>query len=504
MTRSQRRKLAIVIILILLLALLGGYYAYYRATHKLGFDIQPVSSEVVEAPQYLYQFSQIGAERMQRPVGVLVDAPDVFVVDAGLHRIGVFNESGQFKRSFGDKQMLVPLYIAKNPKNGNLYVSDRRSRSIHMFATSGKYLGDFNPKLPKDQLPEFDTHGVQWAPVAIAFGPDGTMYVTEILKGHRLLIFDPAGKFVRSIGEAGIAQDTKQGAKFFQFPNGLVVNKGLVYVTDSNNRRIQIFDAKGEFKRIVETQGLPRGIAFLGKFPGDEAKTPGRYVVIDTLAHDGTIWSTADKKIVSFGEHGILEGQFNYPDATSVGFKNKIFITDTSNGRVQVWGWPNQVSPVPVPRVPRRWWLCLTPLIFLPLLLLLRRKKFFATEDFIDMMLANEQVDLMPARRRMWLVTEQVYESYEKVEQNGVSLGELLHATEHSDSDAREIEAKFEIEYERAAILAIAKRVHVFVTEDADLRRNAKLLEIDVINRAEFLERYASAQSEDSQGASSE
>lgn len=491
LTRKQKRKIVLLVILVLLLALLAAYYAYYRSTQQLGFDIAGVTGEVIDPPQYLYTFSGGEEERLQRPIGVYVDGPDVYVVDSARHTIEVFNESGERRRSFGTAETTVPLYIAKNPENGRLYVTDRRARTIHIFETSGAYVGEFDPKLPADQLPTFETQGYQWAPVAIAFGPDGTMYVTEILKGHRLLIFGPDGAFKRSVGNVGMVVEAEAGPELFQFPNGIVVHEEFVYVADSNNRRVQIFDKDGNFERIVVTQGLPRGIDFLARFKTDEEDVADRYVIIDTLAHDGTLWSTKDAKIVNFGERGILEGQFSYPNGVSVmDSNNKIFITDTANGRVQVWGWPTEVSPIPIPRVPAYWRWCFSPLLLLPLLLFLRKKKFFATDDFIETMLSLGELELLPARRRKWFVTEESYERFKGVSQGDVDLGELLHPMEHSESDTRALMDKLEIEFEVARRLAIAQRMHVFVTLDDDLRRLAKVLEIDVVDREEFIERF--------------
>jgi len=493
-TRAQRRKVAIIIVLVVLLVLLSLYFLYFRATQKLSFDIAPTTTDAVQTPEYLYSFSGgEGVGRLQRPIGVFVDdgANEVYVVDSAGRRIHVFEEDGDPKRSFGASETVVPLYIARHPKNGNLYVSDRRARTIFIFTPAGKFVGQFDPKLPKDQLPTFETGGVQWAPVAIAFAPDGTMYVTEILNGHRLLIFDPAGKFVKSIGTAGTVLEAQEGPAVFQFPNGIAYHEGSVYITDSNNRRVQVFKEDGTFDRIVVTQGLPRGLDFLQAFPGDDEKSSSRYVVVDTLAHDGTIWSTKDAKLVSFGEQGVVEGQFLYPNSVSVMDKNnKMFISDTANGRVQVWGWPSQASPVPIPTVPQRWWLCLLPLLLLPLLLLLRRRRFFSTEEFVDEMVEFEQVYLMPARSRRWLVTPEAYENLSAVEQGDVRLADLLKPEEHSDSDARALQDKLEIEYEQAVILSNAKRAHVFCTTDVELRRLAKVLEIDVVNRVEFIERF--------------
>jgi sugar lactone lactonase YvrE len=490
LTRSQKRKLATISALVVVLALVGAYYSYFRATHQLTFNITPVAAETLQPPQFLYAFA--GAKvKLQRPIGVLAKGGEVFAVDTAAHTILVFSEDGNFKRSFGTSETIVPIYIASNPKTGELYVSDRRARKIWRFTPAGKFLGEFNPHLPKAQLPKFKTGAIQWEPVAMAFAPDGTMYATEILNGHRLLIFGPDGVFKKSIGTVGIVADAKTAPAVFQFPNGIAYDKGLVYVTDSNNRRVQVFDKDGNFKKIIVTQGLPRGIDFLQSFATDKPNTPDRFVVVDTLSHDGTIWSSAGSKVLNFGEQGILDGQFNYPGGVSIGTKNRIFVADTSNGRIQVWGWPAVVSPVPIPRAPSNWWLCLLPLLLLPLPLLFRRKKFFATEDFIMALYNAEELEVLTHRRRTWIVAEQDYERLRSITQGDVELEKVLTSRPYSESDVKDLMDKMELDQPTAIVLSIAKRLPVFCTENAEYRRLAKVLEVEtVVNRVEFLDRF--------------
>jgi hypothetical protein len=276
----------------------------------------------------------------------------------------------------------------------------------------------------------------------------------------------------------------------FQYPNGIVFHKGLIYVTDSNNRRIQVFDTDGNFKKIIATQGLPRGIDFLQRFPGDKADAADRMVVVDTLSHDATIWTSRGDKVVTFGQQGVLDGQFSYPNGCAITGKNKIFIADTSNGRIQVWGWPDQLSPVPLPQLGGKWWLCLLPLLLLPLLLLRRRKRFYATEDFITAFVVAEELDLLAHGRRRWLVSEADYEALKDISQGEVDLATMLEVTHHSESDAKELMDRIEVDAETARVLAIAKRIPVFATETAEYRRLAKSLQVDVVNREEFLRRF--------------
>lgn len=488
MSRKRIRLIVMIVLLVVLLALLLAAYLNFRETRKVGLDIPVNNDAALSTPQYLYSFSGEGADRLARPLGVAVYDGRVYVTDARRRVLDVFTVDGQKIATWGQGKLAVPLYVARNPKTGEFWVTDRRTRSIHVFSAAGKYLREFDPKLPEAQLPKFETDGVQWAPVALAFASDGTLYVTEILNGHRMLIFSPDGTFKKSVGNAGLVTDATEGPEAFQFPNSVKISGKEVWVSDSNNRRIQVFDLDGKFKRIVATQGLPRGFDFLPKL---DQKEPRWIVVIDTLSHDGTIWNAdSGAKMLTFGERGVLEAQFSYPNDTAVDAKRKIFVADSYNGRIQVWGWPAQANPVPTPDTPLGWALCLSPLLLLPLLLLLRRRRYFATRDFVVALHELDQIDRMPHARVRWEVTPEDYEVLSALEpQHDVDLSQLLHAVEHSESDAKALQERYELEWEQAVVLSIAQRAKLFGTEDPELRRVSRVLEIPVVDHLEYIER---------------
>lgn len=134
--------------------------------------------------------------------------------------------------------------------------------------------------------------------------------------------------------------------------------------------------------------------------------------------------------------------------------------------------------------------MCLLPLLLLPLLLLRRRKRIFATEDFVLAFVQAEELDLLTHGRRRWLVTESDYEALKGISHGEVDLASVLEATPHSDSDAKDLMDRLEIDAETAKVLSIAKRIPVFATEAAEYRRLAKSLQIDTVNREEFLRRF--------------
>jgi hypothetical protein len=66
----------------------------------------------------------------------------------------------------------------------------------------------------------------------------------------------------------------------------------------------------------------------------------------------------------------------------------------------------------------------------------------------------------------------------------------LLYPEPHSESDARELMERLEIDETTAIAMALAQRAKVFCTLSPDYRRLAKVLEVDVVNREEYLLRF--------------
>ena len=87
----------------------------------------------------------IGYGYFKTPTGVAFDKNgNMYVADAGNHRIQKFDVSGQHVLIWGTKgaangQFNFPAAIAIDP-NGNLYVADENNHRIQKFNANGKYL----------------------------------------------------------------------------------------------------------------------------------------------------------------------------------------------------------------------------------------------------------------------------------------------------------------------------------------------------------------------------
>src|SRR5207237_7699383 len=77
----------------------------------------------------------------------------------------------------------------------------------------------------------------------VAWDQAGNIYVADGYGNARVAKFDKNGKFIKSWGSRGL------GPSQFNTVHGIALDaQGNVYVADSGNRRIQVFDSDGTFK----------------------------------------------------------------------------------------------------------------------------------------------------------------------------------------------------------------------------------------------------------------
>lgn len=93
-------------------------------------------------------------------------------------------------------------------------------------------------------------------PEGVAFTPDGYIYVVDT-GNNRVQKFTPDGKFVVKFGEKG------EYESMFNNPSDVIYFKGNVYVTDTDNRRLCVYDDYGNFIKVIKSDYFksPRGIS---------------------------------------------------------------------------------------------------------------------------------------------------------------------------------------------------------------------------------------------------
>jgi hypothetical protein len=135
-------------------------------------------------------------------------------------------------------------------------------------------------------------------PKGIAVDGQGNVYVVDSYN-HRVQVFDGTGRFVRQWGSQG------NGPGQFQEPWGIAVDReGNVYVADTWNHRIQKFDGEG---RVLGQWGVFGDTA--GALGGSEVFYGPRDVAVDV---DGNVVvsDTGNKRVIKFTSEGEFIGQW--------------------------------------------------------------------------------------------------------------------------------------------------------------------------------------------------
>ncbi len=221
--------------------------------------------------------------RFNTITGVAIDDADhLFVSDSGMRRVLVFDPGHRLMGSISDG-MLDPGGLALDNENRFLYVCDAGLDQVLVY--------DADP--PFRLLRRIGTGGKQHTlttpgdfakPTNVAVDDEGNIYVSDTLN-FRVEVFDAEGTFIRSFGKAG------DGPGYFARPKGIAIDAdGHVWVADEVQDRLQLFTPEGQL------------LMWIG------------------------------------GGHGVLPGQFSALVGVAVDRKtNRVFTTEQYPGRLQIF-----------------------------------------------------------------------------------------------------------------------------------------------------------------------
>jgi tripartite motif-containing protein 71 len=275
----------------------------------------------VSRPTFVAEFGTDGDGRLLEPVGIESDGGSVYVADAVRKEIVTFTAGGAFEGVLGKGRLARPLYLARNPLDGRLYVTDRQLKAIVVIRMDGSTVETFVPD-PADAAATAVV--ASWQPLGLCFGDDGGLYVSDVGSTQRIVRFSPMRRY---LGETPAA--TPAGP--LSFVNGIAVVDGRVVTADSNNARLVTFSETLGFVRTTPFAGLPRGMAVV-------AGSGGRaFAVVDTTGGGVRIVSDAGGVLATFGTAGSGSGQLLQPTAVASDGHGTLFVTDTGNARVSVW-----------------------------------------------------------------------------------------------------------------------------------------------------------------------
>jgi len=169
--------------------------------------------------------------------------------------IRFFTRDGKYVRGWGNDSLFKEAHSVYFDADGNLWGVDAMDHVVYKFDPNGKILLTIGKKgVTGDDRSEYLFN----RPSTLFIAPNGHVFVGDGYENSRVVEFTGEGKFLKIYG--GIKGS---GPGQMQLIHGVVVDStGRVIVSDSDNKRLSIFDRDGRF---VESWSVPcrGGIAIL-------------------------------------------------------------------------------------------------------------------------------------------------------------------------------------------------------------------------------------------------
>jgi DNA-binding beta-propeller fold protein YncE len=213
--------------------------------------------------------------------GLAIDDDDrLFVSDGKMHRVLIFNTKHEVENQITEG-LVDPVGLAIDTTNRFLYVVDTQQDQVIVYdADTLKLLRRIGTGGKNHFL---TTPGDFGAPQGVALDQDGNVYVTDTLN-NRVEIFDADGNFISEFGKHG------DGPGYLARPKGIAVDSdGHIWVADQVEDRLQVFNRDGQL------------LTYIGS------------------------------------GHGELPGQFKSLTGVAVDKHNRVFTTEQEPGRLQVF-----------------------------------------------------------------------------------------------------------------------------------------------------------------------
>lgn len=175
--------------------------------------------------------------------GLAVDDDDrLFVSDGKMHRVMIFNAKHEVENQITEG-LADPVGLALDTTNRFLYVVDTQQDQVLVYdADSLKLLRRIGTGGKNHFLTSPGDFG---APQGVALDKEGNVYVTDTLN-DRIEIFDADGLFISQFGKPG------DGPGYFARPKGIAVDgDGHIWVADEMQDRLQVFNREGQLLTYI-------------------------------------------------------------------------------------------------------------------------------------------------------------------------------------------------------------------------------------------------------------
>jgi hypothetical protein len=268
-----------------------------------------------------------------------------------------FGPKGEFIREVG-KQLYGWSFAhsVRIDKDDNIWAIDKGSDMVIKFNQAGRVQWVFGRRQESADgahpwehvdppLPARD--GMFRQPTDVAWDSKGNIYITDGYIDSRVAKYDNRGNWVKQWGTKGT------GPSQFNTPHSIVVDRDdNIYVGDRGNRRVQVFDTEGTFKKQWTVDIVPdyntRAVNGSTPAPGSGQGVgapnslcipPGQNSVmfLGESTWPGRVFKlTLEGKVIGvIGRSGRNLKEFSGAHALACPTENEIYVAESSNWRVQ-------------------------------------------------------------------------------------------------------------------------------------------------------------------------
>jgi DNA-binding beta-propeller fold protein YncE len=226
-------------------------------------------------------------------------------------------------------QLTRPLDVAVG-ENGRVYVAEENNNRVSVFEADGTFVGLMGQG-EDNSLPLFNR------PNGMAVGPDGNIYVADTWN-YQIKVFSPDGDLLNSWGQPGEfgADAPEEPVDGFWGPRDVAVdNNGNVYVADTGNKRIRVYDSQGTHLRDIGSAGSQPGQ--LDEPVGLALHPDGRLFIADTWNRRISVFALDGTFMTSYPVRGWYDELGNRPYLAVDSERNLLYVTDPDAGRVLVY-----------------------------------------------------------------------------------------------------------------------------------------------------------------------
>ena len=226
----------------------------YLTTFSTSKDIEKQASKFLN---FIAGDEQKPPKVIKRPYGVDIHDGVIYVCDTGGGVVAALNLKTNKFNYIGIKgsgKLKKPVNLAIDRTNNMLFVADNGTKQVLCYNLQGKFIKAYGKK-------------DQFSPVDVEIFAD-KLYICGVKKHQIFVLERKSGKLLYKIGKPG-----SNVGEFFHPTNICIMNDRL-YVSDTSNFRIQIFDLNGKFLAKFGK---------IGRRPGNFVRNKGISVSKQTL-----------------------------------------------------------------------------------------------------------------------------------------------------------------------------------------------------------------------------